>query len=112
MGNICEQELKFPDFPPISKHARKLMKVLLHREPKKRLGTEHGAQEIKKHEWFKPVNWALIRNQPPPIVPDLQSSTDTRYFANFSDQYDEIFSPAVEDTHLPLGQPEPKFIPE
>lgn len=52
-----------------SPDARKIVKKLLRRDPKKRLGAEHGATEIKKNPWFADVNFSLIRNEEPPIIP-------------------------------------------
>eukprot|EP01087_Luapelamoeba_hula_P018337 TRINITY_DN5898_c0_g1_i1.p1 TRINITY_DN5898_c0_g1~~TRINITY_DN5898_c0_g1_i1.p1 ORF type:complete len:556 (+),score=139.28 TRINITY_DN5898_c0_g1_i1:114-1781(+) len=61
---------KFPDDPPTSKDVRALIRRLLDKDPRKRLGAEHGAADIKEHPFFKgKVNFALIRNQKPPIVP-------------------------------------------
>jgi hypothetical protein len=40
---------------------------LLNRDPNQRLGAE-GAQEVKKHPWFKTVNWEAVfekRIKPP-----------------------------------------------
>jgi len=52
-----------------------LIKRLLDKDPRKRLGAEHGAADIKEHPFFKgKVNWALIRNQKPPIKPSLSNS--------------------------------------
>ena len=34
---------------------------LLHRDPKNRLGSREGADEIKRHPFFRGVNWALVR---------------------------------------------------
>jgi protein-serine/threonine kinase len=60
-----------------SPEARKIVKKLLHRDPKKRLGAEHGATEIKKSAWFESVNFSLIRNEQPPIIPsDVPSLSD------------------------------------
>nr|AFW90587.1 phototropin-1 [Solanum tuberosum] len=39
---------------------------LLHRDPKNRLGSREGANEIKQHPFFRGVNWALIRCMNPP----------------------------------------------
>ena len=52
-----------------------MIKRLLDKDPRKRLGAEHGAADIKEHPFFKgKVNWALIRNQKPPIKPSLSNS--------------------------------------
>ncbi|MQL91371.1 hypothetical protein Taro_023983 [Colocasia esculenta] len=50
-----------------------LIGKLLVKNPKKRIGSSKGSVEIKKHGFFKGVNWALIRSVRPPVVPrDLQ----------------------------------------
>jgi serine/threonine protein kinase len=60
-----------------SPDARKLVKKLLHRDPKKRLGAEQGATEIKKSNFFASINFSLIRNEKPPIIPsDVPSLSD------------------------------------
>lgn len=45
----------------VSIHAKTLIHRLLHRDPKNRLGSQEGANEIKHHPFFKGVNWALVR---------------------------------------------------
>eukprot|EP00173_Palmaria_palmata_P000157 Plantae.Rhodophyta-Palmaria_palmata.ctg10720.p1 GENE.Plantae.Rhodophyta-Palmaria_palmata.ctg10720~~Plantae.Rhodophyta-Palmaria_palmata.ctg10720.p1 ORF type:complete len:345 (-),score=64.20 Plantae.Rhodophyta-Palmaria_palmata.ctg10720:221-1180(-) len=52
-----------------SVEARKIVRKLLKRDPKKRLGSDHGATEIKKSGWFSNMNFSLIRNEAPPIIP-------------------------------------------
>lgn len=60
-----------------SQEAKKVVKKLLRRDPKKRLGAEHGASDIKKCAWFASVNFSLIRNETPPIIPnDVPSLED------------------------------------
>jgi protein-serine/threonine kinase len=81
--NIMHGDLKFPKDGEIGKHAKDLIKKLLHPDPKKRLGAHDGAAEIKKHPWFKGVQWALIRNDDPPIVPQLSDALDTSNFRVF-----------------------------
>lgn len=49
--------------------AKDLIKQLLVKYPKKRLGSMRGSCEIKRHEFFQDVNWALIRSKKPPFVP-------------------------------------------
>ncbi|CBI28164.3 unnamed protein product, partial [Vitis vinifera] len=55
--NILKQPLTFPRIG------------LLVKNPKKRIGSLKGSVEIKRHEFFKGVNWALIRSVKPPEVP-------------------------------------------
>ncbi|KAK2966278.1 hypothetical protein RJ640_029619 [Escallonia rubra] len=74
--NILKQPLSFPRIGvSSSKEYEEMVKVqdliskLLVKNPKKRLGSLKGSLEIKGHEFFKGVNWALIRSVRPPEVP-------------------------------------------
>ncbi|KAJ4958035.1 hypothetical protein NE237_025146 [Protea cynaroides] len=74
--NIIKQPLTFPRIAvSSSKEFEEMVKVqdliskLLVKNPKKRLGSSKGSVEIKRHEFFKGVNWALIRSVRPPEVP-------------------------------------------
>nr|AML78215.1 putative LOV domain-containing protein [Juglandaceae sp. BC-2016] len=60
-ANILQKDLKFPGSIPVSLQAKQLMYRLLHRDPKNRLGSREGANEIKCHPFFRGVNWALVR---------------------------------------------------
>ncbi|KAF5788374.1 putative protein kinase AGC-RSK-2 family [Helianthus annuus] len=74
--NILKKPLTFPRIGvSTSKEYEEMVKVqdliarLLVKNPKKRIGSLKGSIEIKKHEFFKGVNWALIRSVRPPEVP-------------------------------------------
>nr|GMC63396.1 protein kinase PINOID 2 [Ipomoea batatas] len=74
--NILKKPLAFPRMGfSSSKEYEEMVKVqdlisrLLTKNPKKRIGSLRGSVEIKKHEFFKGVNWALIRSVRPPEVP-------------------------------------------
>ncbi|MCL7028167.1 hypothetical protein MKW94_024492 [Papaver nudicaule] len=74
--NILKKPLTFPGINVASsKDLEEMIKVqdliskLLVKNPKKRIGSLKGAVEIKRHEFFKGVNWALIRSVKPPEVP-------------------------------------------
>lgn len=45
----------------VSVQAKQIMYGLLEKDAKKRLGCAEGANEIKKHPFFRGINWALIR---------------------------------------------------
>lgn len=45
----------------VSLQAKQLMYRLLHRDPKNRLGSREGANEVKQHPFFRGINWALVR---------------------------------------------------
>ncbi|KAK8641540.1 hypothetical protein V6N13_010937 [Hibiscus sabdariffa] len=65
-ANVLQKDLKFPRSIQVSLHAKQLMYRLLDRDPKSRLGSREGASEIKRHPFFKGVNWALVRCMDPP----------------------------------------------
>lgn len=73
LDNVVLQNLRFPDIPIVSFHARDLIRRLLVKEPENRLGTETGAAEIKRHPFFDGLNWALIRCTVPPEVPEFHA---------------------------------------
>jgi len=84
-SNISTQQIRFPQHKRggISKDCKDLLKSLVHRDPKKRLGAQGGAVDVKDHPFFKGVKWSLIRNQVPHIVPKLKNPLDTSYFKPF-----------------------------
>jgi len=88
--NIVNNELDYPVTPHVSDSCKKLIKKLLKRDEKKRLGHEHGAWEIKKHPFFKKIDWALIRNQTPPIPRLVSHPLDTSNFYPYPDDAGEI----------------------
>ena len=47
------------------------MRDLLIKDEFKRLGSRAGASDVKNHAFFKNVQWALLRNCEPPIIPVL-----------------------------------------
>ncbi|XP_075509187.1 serine/threonine-protein kinase KIPK1-like [Primulina tabacum] len=92
LANVVLQNLKFPDTPIVSFHARDLIRGLLVKEPENRLGTETGAAEIKRHPFFDGLNWALIRCAIPPQIPAFCDVGDShalsqekgKYFLDYS----------------------------
>ena len=68
----------------ISKEAIDILKKLIN-DPEKRLG-RNGADEIKKHPFFKNIDWQHIKEtMVPPFIPELNGPYDTTYF----DYYEE-----------------------
>lgn len=65
-ANVLHKDLKFPGSIPVSLPAKQLIYRLLHRDPKNRLGSREGASEVKRHPFFRGINWALVRCQNPP----------------------------------------------
>ncbi|XP_027929516.1 phototropin-1 [Vigna unguiculata] len=76
-ANILHKDLKFPKSKPVSLQGKQLIYWLLQRDPKDRLGSREGANEIKRHSFFKGVNWALVRcMKPPELDAPLLSKTE------------------------------------
>ena len=61
-------------------------------QPESRLGV-HGVEEIKKHPFFKGIDWNNIRNMRAPFIPELKNDYDTHYFDTFQEQ--EPFYPPL-----------------
>lgn len=73
--NIAFGKLRFPrDYP--AAEGRALIKGLLQRNPKKRLGATYGAEELKRHAFFSKVDWDALAKKltPPPIIPKLHAA--------------------------------------
>lgn len=75
-SNVLKRDVIFPDpfmtgvtCPNLSPAGKSLMKRLLIKDETRRLGSVTGASEIKEHRWFANINWGLLRNRQPPIVP-------------------------------------------
>ncbi|KAH7279205.1 hypothetical protein KP509_37G010200 [Ceratopteris richardii] len=60
-ANILHKELTFPRRIPTSLAARQLINALLQKDPKRRLGSRGGANEVKAHPFFQGTNWVFIR---------------------------------------------------
>lgn len=81
--NILKHDVTFPDsnsgngndnnnkYQQISSTCKNLIRQLLIKDENKRLGSKLGAGDIKNHPFFKNTQWALLRNQQPPLVPVL-----------------------------------------
>lgn len=67
--NILKNDPEFPSSIPVSNNCKSLIKKLLIKKESKRLGNKYGADDVKKHSWFKKVNWSLLTNQEPPLIP-------------------------------------------
>ncbi len=78
--------LEFPEDVDVSADAVDLLKNLLCDAPN-RIGTRDGSSvdEIKRHPFFKGIDWQLIRTQQAPFVPELKNDLDTAYFDDFGE---------------------------
>lgn len=69
--NILKNDIIFPNNNDISRNCKDLIKKLLYKNESKRLGCKMGAADIKRHPFFKKVQWSFLRNQEPPLIPKL-----------------------------------------
>ncbi|XP_038887844.1 phototropin-2-like isoform X3 [Benincasa hispida] len=65
-ANILFKDLTFPLSIRASLAAKQLIDALLQRDPARRLGSSNGADEIKRHPFFRQINWPKIRTMTPP----------------------------------------------
>jgi len=86
---ILSTKLNTEDFPKhFEEHARDLIKKLLNHSKSNRIGSsKNGAEDIKKHKWYRGLNWAALYNkqlQPPldgcTYVPVVHECTFTGNF--------------------------------
>ncbi|KAI8923825.1 kinase-like domain-containing protein [Entophlyctis helioformis] len=81
-SNVLHMDVQFPEHPfaPISAPCKHVVRKLLIKDENRRLGSRAGAADVKAHPFFKPVNWALLRNSTPPIKPTVRDPTDPKLF--------------------------------
>ena len=88
-----QKYLVIPSKKKISKEAEDLILKLIN-NPNQRLGIG-GAEEIKKHPFFRGVDWENIRNTKAPFIPRLKNDYDTHYFETLETKepfYPNIFN--------------------
>ena len=73
--------LKIPSKVKISKEAEDLIMKLINNS-NERLGLK-GADEIKRHPFFKGIDWENLRKTKAPFIPKLKNDYDTSYFENY-----------------------------
>ena len=79
---IKNSKVKFPKRINLSEDAKDVILKLLDKNPKKRLGSQNGIEEIKSHPFFKSIDFDLIvqKKIPAPFIPELSNDTDVQYF--------------------------------
>ena len=88
-SEVCYKVLNWKDYLiipnkfKISDEAKDLIFKMIN-DSNDRLG-KNGADEIKKHPFFKDVDWDNIRNTKAPFIPELKNEYDTKYFENFDE---------------------------
>jgi serum/glucocorticoid-regulated kinase 2 len=79
---IKTSPVKFPKRIKLSDDAKDVIIKLLEKNPKKRLGSQKGIEEIKAHPFFASLDFDLIeqKKMPAPFIPELANDTDVQYF--------------------------------
>ncbi|KAF5388035.1 hypothetical protein D9615_000233 [Tricholomella constricta] len=70
-SNIRLHPVSFRDSPKVSSAGKDCVTRLLDKNERTRLGSKSGASEVKQHKWFAKINWGLLRNQQPPVRPNI-----------------------------------------
>lgn len=84
--------------------ARDLIKRLLTVDKGKRLGClKHGSEDVKKHKWYKGIDWDLMVNRSlrPPFVPSVKNAEDTCMFDKYPESTEGSAPPvSAKDNEL------------
>uniref|UniRef100_A0A7N0V4L3 non-specific serine/threonine protein kinase n=1 Tax=Kalanchoe fedtschenkoi TaxID=63787 RepID=A0A7N0V4L3_KALFE len=92
--NIMNRDIPWPSEPEeLSYEAKDLIEKLLTENPVQRLGAT-GAAEVKKHPFFKNINWDTLARQKAMFIPTTETAHDTSYFMS---RY--VWSPEDENVH-------------
>ncbi|KAI7901594.1 protein kinase A catalytic subunit [Cokeromyces recurvatus] len=83
---ILEAPVKFPSGGCISEEAKDFVYRLLERDPKKRLGSQGDAAEVKAHPFFKDVRWDLVyeKQMQLPFTPEVEEQLNEEAIATAS----------------------------
>lgn len=80
--NILNRKIPWPNVPEeMSYEAEDLIDKLLTEDPNQRLGAK-GAAEVKRHSFFKNINWDTLQRQKAAFVPTADGALDTSYFTS------------------------------
>ncbi|CAD8063725.1 unnamed protein product [Paramecium primaurelia] len=80
--------IEFPKF--FDNKVKDLIRKLLNPDIQNRLGFNDNGESIKKHKWYRGVDWTRVENRqiPPPWVPYLRSEDDVFWFEKYPDSTD------------------------
>ena len=102
------EKVVFPQHPiaPLSSECKNLIKKLLVKDERHRLGSRAGAADVKAHPFFKPIHWALLRNTTPPIIPNLKDPLDGSCFRRLRESHEfDISSQETMQDYLDESNP-------
>lgn len=93
---ILQAKIRFPR--GFDKTAKSLIKHLLVKDLSKRYGNmKNGVNDIKRHKWFKEVDWVLLFNEriQMPAVPAITFQGDTSNFYNYPESF-TVSEPVIQ----------------
>ncbi|TGZ74083.1 hypothetical protein CRM22_001136 [Opisthorchis felineus] len=100
---ILTAPLKFP--PAFSPEVVSLIRGLLRRDPKERLGSKEDVEEVKRHKFFRrhEINWSDVfhRRLRPPFRPKLAADNDVSMFDPTFTRLQPVVSPAENSRPIP-----------
>lgn len=93
------------DFPRhFDVKVKDLIKRLLTQDRAKRFGClKNGAEDIKKHKWYKGFDWNQLANrqQRPPMIPEVKAADDTSMFDRYPEST-EASAPTISSSDQSL----------
>lgn len=100
---ILKSQVRFP--PSFSTEAIALIRGLLKKDPKERLGNKNDVEEIKEQFFFvrRGINWDDVYNRrmEPPYKPELSSDSDVSMFDPSFTGMKPVVSPGNSDDPVP-----------
>lgn len=108
--NILSGNIMWPEEEEFSNDAQDAICKLLICSPADRI----TIKALKKHPWFKPINWDTVLSSTPPFVPQFDDSNDTSYFEARNDVFkfddkllNDILQKDSESSQIPgsFGEP-------
>ena len=84
--NISENKLLFPEF--FSDELKDLLRKMLNKNPKNRIGIENDKSDLKNHEFFRDINWDDLMKKkikPPVEMVDVREEYDLKEKVDFKD---------------------------
>ena len=76
----------------------------------------HDAEDLKRHRFFRDLNWETIHLRRPPYLPRVKGWEDTKYFQDeepisdidtattVDENYTAVLLPAANEAHLSIGK--------
>ncbi|KAF8351291.1 AGC/RSK protein kinase [Amanita rubescens] len=103
-NNIRTGMVYFRDSPRMSHAGKECITRLLDKDERMRLGSKSGASEVKQHKWFVKINWGLLRNTRPPIVPAASRATDAVNFRHLKESHSLHLEEQAEQGGVVMGE--------